>query len=394
MLREHPIAALLPMMRDDEYTALVADLRQHGQREPITLIGDLILDGRNRYKACSELGIIPLTRPYDGPADAETLVRYVLSLNQHRRHLSSSQLAVIALDVERMLAVEAKERQRQAGEKAGAQRANAPRNEDGTFTKVPQLVGEPWTDDEVPMPKARENETGRQAAASVGTNHQYVSDAKRLEVEAPDLLAQVKAGELSIPKAKQEHKKRKAVEAATEAVETNKALPHEARQYRVIYADPPWKYGNTMPEYFDEQAHHYPLMTVAEIAAMPVRDLAMDNAVLFLWVTSPILFDAADVIRAWGFTYKAAFIWDKIKHNMGHYNSVRHELLLICTRGSCQPDVQTLFDSVQSIERTRHSAKPAEFRTIIDTIYPHGPRLELFARTTAEGWDAHGNQVS
>jgi N6-adenosine-specific RNA methylase IME4 len=100
------------------------------------------------------------------------------------------------------------------------------------------------------------------------------------------------------------------------------------------------------------------------------------------------------VIRAWGFTYKAAFIWDKIKHNMGHYNSVRHELLLICTRGSCQPDVQTLFDSVQSIERTRHSAKPAEFRTIIDTIYPHGPRLELFARTTAEGWDAHGNQVS
>jgi len=100
------------------------------------------------------------------------------------------------------------------------------------------------------------------------------------------------------------------------------------------------------------------------------------------------------VITAWGFDYKASFVWDKIKHNMGHYNSVRHEFLLVCTRGSCMPDNPQLFDSVQSIERTEHSVKPEEFRTIIDTIYPNGRRIELFARRPAEGWEVWGNESS
>ena len=167
--------------------------------------------------------------------------------------------------------------------------------------------------------------------------------------------------------------------------------PALSGKYRVLYADPPWAYGNTMPDYFTEQSDHYPLMSVREIAALPVRDIALDDAVLFLWVTSPILAESFGVIDAWGFSYKSSFVWDKVKHNMGHYNSVRHELLLICTRGSCQPDVQKLFDSVQSIERTAHSVKPEEFRTIIDTIYPQGPRVELFARRKVEGWDTWGN---
>ena len=75
---------------------------------------------------------------------------------------------------------------------------------------------------------------------------------------------------------------------------------------------------------------------------------------------------------------------------MGHYNSVRHEFLLICVRGSCQPDVVKLFDSVVSEERTTHSKKPETFRTMIDTLYPHGKRLELFARGAAPGWETYG----
>jgi N6-adenosine-specific RNA methylase IME4 len=162
-------------------------------------------------------------------------------------------------------------------------------------------------------------------------------------------------------------------------------------KYRVIYADPPWKYGNTMPESFGEQADHYKLLTVAEIAELPIKSMAQDNAVLFLWVTSPILAESFEVVNAWGFTYKAAFIWDKVKHVMGHYNSVRHEMLLICVRGSCQPDVHKLFDSVYSEERTEHSKKPEYFRQVIDTIYPEGKRIELFARRKADGWDVWGN---
>ncbi len=187
------------------------------------------------------------------------------------------------------------------------------------------------------------------------------------------------------------------VRRETKAVELRKAVSLPDAKYRVLYADPPWAYNDKADEGSVQAggaARHYPSMTIAQICELPVPTLCEDNAVLFLWTTSPLLFEAAAVIRAWGFTYKASFVWDKVKHNMGHYNSVRHEFLLLCTRGSCTPDIVELFDSVQSIERTTHSTKPEEFRTIIDTLYPHGKRLELFARRqTPEGWDGYGNEV-
>lgn len=173
----------------------------------------------------------------------------------------------------------------------------------------------------------------------------------------------------------------------------------EAGKYRIIYADPPWKYGEEQHSIQDTVQktvlqNHYPSMTLGQICALDIIGLADSNAVLFLWTTCPKLEEAFEVIKAWGFTYKAQMIWDKIKHNVGHYVSVRHELLLIATRGSCLPDIPKLFDSVQSIERGRHSEKPEEFRRIIDTLYSHGKRIELFARKTTENWDAWGNEVS
>lgn len=163
--------------------------------------------------------------------------------------------------------------------------------------------------------------------------------------------------------------------------------------YRIIYADPPWSYGNLRLGETTEQGHHYPLMTIEQICEMKVDQHILDDAVLFLWATSPILEDAFRVIKAWGFEYKSSFIWDKVKHNMGHYNSVRHEFLLICTRGSCQPDVMKLFDSVQVFERTKHSEKPEGFRRIINTLYPNGNRMELFSRRKMKGWDCYGRQI-
>jgi N6-adenosine-specific RNA methylase IME4 len=166
-------------------------------------------------------------------------------------------------------------------------------------------------------------------------------------------------------------------------------------QYRVWYADPPWKYGNKGLDDYGHAERHYPTMSIDELCAMgtDVKDRCAPDAVLFLWVTSPLLAECFAVIEAWGFKYKTSFVWDKIKHNFGHYNSVRHEFLLICTRGSCTPDVNKLFDSVQSIEKTsKHSEKPEQFREIIDTLYPHGKRIELFARTQVERWDSWGNE--
>ena len=77
---------------------------------------------------------------------------------------------------------------------------------------------------------------------------------------------------------------------------------------------------------------------------------------------------------------------------VSHYHNNQHELLLVCTRGACKPDPHALEASVRRIPRTDHSAKPEEFRLLIDALYPEGRRLELFARQQVAGWDAWGNQ--
>jgi N6-adenosine-specific RNA methylase IME4 len=135
-------------------------------------------------------------------------------------------------------------------------------------------------------------------------------------------------------------------------------------------------------------------MSLSELSALDIKSLAADDCVLFLWATSPLLPEALELAKAWGFKYKASFVWDKVKHNMGHYNSVRHEFLLICTKGSGTPQVAKLYDSVQSIERTdKHSEKPEEFRQIIESLYPNGRKVELFARSPHDGWTCWGNEV-
>ena len=164
-------------------------------------------------------------------------------------------------------------------------------------------------------------------------------------------------------------------------------------KYRVIYADPPWNYGNSGLDDYGHAERHYPTMSIQELCEMEISDILDDNAVLFLWVTSPLLEDSFKIIKAWDFKYKTSFVWDKVKHNFGYYNSVRHEFLLIATKGSCIPDIKKLHDSVVSIERTKHSEKPEYFRNLIDELYPHGKRIELFARNKSENWDDWGNEL-
>src|SRR6266508_521548 len=186
------------------------------------------------------------------------------------------------------------------------------------------------------------------------------------------------------------------VRRETKAAELRRTINLPDAKFRVLYADPPWAYNDKADAGSVQSGGaeiHYPSMSIAQLCDLPIVTVCEDNAVLFLWVTSPLLFECAPVIKAWGFTYKASFVWDKVKHNMGHYNSVRHEFLLICTRGSCTPDHVQLFDSVQSIEKTLHSTKPEEFRNIIDVLYPHGKRLELFARRQVTNWAAYGNEA-
>ena len=184
-------------------------------------------------------------------------------------------------------------------------------------------------------------------------------------------------------------------------IEKNKNKPEPkipTGKYRVFYADPPWKYTSGDQHGKEEQdttlGTHYGSMSIPELCELPIHAMAQDNAVLFMWTTSPLLEECFDVINAWGFKYKTSIVWDKDAHNVGHYVSVRHEFLLICTRGSCTPDSGKLLPSVVKVRRTEHSVKPEVFREMIDQMYTEGNRIELFARRPADGWQVWGNDVA
>ena len=90
----HPLADIFPLLEGDDLEALADDIKAHGQREPIITLDGMILDGRNRYRACEIAGVEPITQDYTGPEDKA--LEYVISLNVHRRHLSTSQRAMAA----------------------------------------------------------------------------------------------------------------------------------------------------------------------------------------------------------------------------------------------------------------------------------------------------------
>jgi len=192
-------------------------------------------------------------------------------------------------------------------------------------------------------------------------------------------------------KAAKEVEREKREERRQDRIESTPVIPNG--KYNVIYADPPWQYTFGF-DIHGAADRHYSTLSITELCNLPIKDLAEDNAVLFLWTTSPKLFDSYEVIKAWGFDYKTSFVWDKVKHVMGHYNSVRHEFLLLCVRGSFPKQSDTLHDSVIEIERSdEHSEKPEYFRQLIEDMYPISKRIELFARQRAEGWDAWGNEL-
>lgn len=171
--------------------------------------------------------------------------------------------------------------------------------------------------------------------------------------------------------------------------------PLPAGPWGVIYADPPWTFETYSAKGKGRSAEqHYECMALADIRTMPVGQIAAKDSVLYLWATVPMLPQALDVMGAWGFSYKSGFVWVKDSIGMGFWARNRHELLLIGSRGSrvC-PARGIAVDSVIEGQQRVHSQKPDRARDIIELYHQDARKLELFARTSAPGWTAWGNET-
>lgn len=175
------------------------------------------------------------------------------------------------------------------------------------------------------------------------------------------------------------------------------------QKFATILADPPWQFvnrtGKVAPEH--RRLSRYSTMTRSEICALPIKDLAAPTAHLYLWVPNALLPDGLEVMRAWGFTYKANIIWHKVRKDggsdgrgVGFYFRNVTEVILFGTRGK---NARTLAPGRRQVNlfatrKREHSRKPDEQYEIIEACSP-GPYLELFARGTRAKWLGWGDQA-
>jgi N6-adenosine-specific RNA methylase IME4 len=168
--------------------------------------------------------------------------------------------------------------------------------------------------------------------------------------------------------------------------------------FDLIMADPPWRFAIRSAKGITAKGAggQYATMTLAEIMAMPVADIAAKDAALWLWATNPMLPQAFAVMASWGFTFKTAGHWakqtihGKQAFGTGYILRCAGEPFLIGTRGN--PKTARNVRSVVMGRVREHSRKPEEAFQAAEALMPSARRCELFSRQPREGWTTWGDE--
>jgi N6-adenosine-specific RNA methylase IME4 len=347
----------VPPLPPPERQALRADIERRGILQPLEINQHgTVLNGRERLLIATELQLQAVPVRVVTPTDE---VEHVILAALHRRHLTASQRAALALELDscRDLKTDADKRRLQ---------------------NLRQ-----YTDEATSPPRGK---TRDHVAAWAGVSARTVQDAATVQQNDPELFERIKTGELAADLAARR------VRRALRHANMSPAPPLPDGPFELIYADPPWQLGNPDGQHAPE--NHYPTMSLTDIKSL--QPPSAENAVLFLWTVNCLLPEALEVIAAWGFRFKTNIVWVKPSVGLGYWTRNRHELLLFATRGQIDlPEPTKRPDSVIEAARGRHSAKPERVYELIEAAYPHLSKLELFARGTPRpGWQAWGNQLA
>lgn len=364
-------------MTEGEFSALVEDIKQHGQKEPVLLFEGLVVDGRHRWSACAALGIEPECTEWDG--DEEALIRHIISTNLHRRHLSPTDRALLA-----------------------ANYANLPR---GTNRHTLDPSGDGSS--------LRQHD----AAVLFGVSDASITRAKRITAKgSQELLAALHDGDISLAEgakvANLSKDEQRAILEAAAAIRIKKveekrnrlrgtvaaseelipdALPHG--RFQVVVADFPFDYGSSRNATSNaDPRHHYPTMSIADIAALPIGDILADDALLLLWSPSMFLADVIRMLPAFGCRYHSTAVWSKGRGVVGA-GLLRQssEFLVLAVRGGGLGKPLKQLPSVFEEKTKGHSTKPETPLVWVEEAFPHvDTRCELFARRPRAGWIVWG----
>lgn len=371
-MKPHPIADLFPMMTDDELKSLAADIKSNGLKEPIVVLDDKILDGRNRERACRIAKVETKTVAFRG----KDPLAFVLSMNLHRRHLTQSQRAAIGVKVEELFAAQAKERMSKGGGDHKSQKAKS-----GVENLPPPIA---------PI-KARD-----QAGKAMGVSGRHVGTAKKLKQAAPEKFDAVLSGEKTLTQAVREVREgvreQKRQENAVKAAETD--VTELAGVFSTIVLDPPWDWGDEGDvNQMGRAKPDYATMSLEQMLELPVGKFADTDCHLYCWVTNRSMPKVFALIERWGFRYVTLLTWPKKSFGMGNYFRGQTEHVVFAVKGSQTLKTKSASTLLPAWDRGKgHSSKPPEFREFVEGCSP-GPYLEFFARSKREGWTSWGADV-
>ena len=351
----HELANMFPMV-DANIKAIAASISEGGYNKetPIVLYQGKILDGRHRWEACKLTNTQPEIIYYTG----NDPLKYVIDKNLNRYHLNESQRAVVAAKLANM----------KQGTRTDLQHSANLRNVNSeTLPQVSQA----------------------QAAEMLNVSDRSIQTIKAIERKAPELIEKIERGEMTAGEASREIKKAAVIEKVF------KPAPEiPTGKYKVIYIDPPWQVGSMQMDKWESPIEDkYPTMSISDIIALPIKELADDDCALFIWTTHTFLPDTFHIIKEWGFKYFCTITWDKEGGWTQNGFHKRTEFLLYAYKGSINVNqygkaIPTIFTEA----KTRHSKKPDSIRDMIAEKTPE-PRLEMFARDKFDGWTVWGNEV-
>lgn len=363
-LKINPIfKALIPPLSLEEYSQLEENLLENGIREAISIWGDTIVDGHNRYEIAQKHTLDYTTISYDFESES-TAVLWIIKNQLGRRNLSAYDRSILALKLKPVIAEQAKINQIEAG---GA---------------VPQKSVKAPLD------------TQKELAGIAGVSHDTIAKVEKIEqLATPEVKAQLKSGDISINKAYQDIKRQENHKEISTTLVPTKPLSSLDGKYDVILCDCPWE-----PKFSElgnrSAINNYPFMDIKAIKALVIP--SADNAILFMWSTATVLKKAIEIMSEWGFEYQTCAVWDKLVATPCQYLRNQHELLLVGIKGKyATPPKDVRISSVYSEKLGKHSKKPDFYYKMIEDMCPGGTYLELFAhKKHSNKWTVWGNQIS
>lgn len=356
---------LIPPLTADEFNQLEANIITDGCRDPLVIWSGVILDGHNRYQICTAHNIEFSVIEKDFTERSEA-INWIIDNQLGRRNLPPWQQSILR------------------GKRYNAEKDNhggARYQFDTLQTRTRDTLAEQYGVSPATIQRDGEFAAAAEQAAQE-TNIPLMQLTKAQIVQAANAIKQEKRDE----------NRYRRIERIAGINEGNRPLDGLG-PYPVIYADPPWQYDHPISD-SRRIENQYPTMAIDDICALPVSKITTDDAILFLWVSTPMLEKGLRVLNEWGFSYRTSMVWVKPSIGPGQWVRQRHELLLIGVRGNIPtPQGENKPDSVIEAPREEHSKKPDRVYEIIEQMYPELQKVELFSRQPRHGWAAWGNQA-